>query len=83
MGVVGELFQNIPYLFMSFKNPVFKKLKNVNAEKLIHMGATLKVFEIFPRLVREFGSHSVPLIIGILQSLISNAFAHASMPLKV
>ncbi|WP_195833278.1 hypothetical protein [Helicobacter pylori] len=41
--------------------------------KLIHMGATLKVFEIFPRLVREF--HSVSLIIGILQSLISNAFA--------
>ncbi|BCI99418.1 hypothetical protein [Helicobacter pylori] len=84
MGVVGELFQNIPYLFMSFKNPVFKKLKNVNAEKLIHMGAkaTLKIFEIFPRLVREFDSHSVSLIIGILQSLISNAFAHASMPLK-
>ncbi|GAA7785672.1 hypothetical protein JP0176_02020 [Helicobacter pylori] len=71
MGVVGELFQNIPYLFMSFKNPVFKKLKNVNAEKLIHMGATLKVFEIFPRLVRELDSHSVSLIIEILQSLIS------------
>ncbi|WP_212866571.1 hypothetical protein [Helicobacter pylori] len=48
--------------------------------KLIHMGAALKVFEIFPRLMREF--HSVSLIIGILQSLISNAFAHASMPLK-
>ncbi|GAA6897635.1 hypothetical protein AOH249_10590 [Helicobacter pylori] len=47
MGVVGELFQNIPYLFVSFKNPVFKKLKNVNAEKLIHTGATLKIFEIF------------------------------------
>ncbi|WP_172417213.1 hypothetical protein [Helicobacter pylori] len=48
--------------------------------KLVHMGAkaTLKIFEIFPRLVREFGSHSVSLIIGILQSLISNAFAHAS-----
>ncbi|WP_276205772.1 hypothetical protein [Helicobacter pylori] len=30
--------------------------------------------------MREF--HSVFLIIGILQSLISNAFAHASMPLK-
>lgn len=44
--------------------------------------ATLKIFEIFPRLVREFDSHSVPLIIGILQSLISNASAHASMPLK-
>lgn len=43
--------------------------------KLIHMGATLKIFEIFPRLVREFGFHSVSLIIGILQSLISNAFA--------
>ncbi|WP_172414323.1 hypothetical protein [Helicobacter pylori] len=50
--------------------------------KLIHMGTTLKIFEIFPRLVREFVSHSVSLIIGILQSLISNAFAHASMPLK-
>ncbi|WQW21733.1 hypothetical protein KVK89_05620 [Helicobacter pylori] len=48
--------------------------------KLIHMGAgaTLKIFEIFPRLMREFDSHSVSLIIGILQSLISNAFAHAS-----
>ncbi|WP_194150143.1 hypothetical protein [Helicobacter pylori] len=44
--------------------------------KLVHMGATLKVFEIFSRLVREF--HSVSLIIGILQSLISNASAHAS-----
>ncbi|MFT2723948.1 hypothetical protein ACMWPJ_00095 [Helicobacter pylori] len=45
--------------------------------KLIYMGveATLKIFEIFPRLVREFGSHSVSLIIGILQILISNAFA--------
>ncbi|WRB57561.1 hypothetical protein KVD90_01350 [Helicobacter pylori] len=43
--------------------------------KLIHTGAEaiLKIFEIFPRLVREF--HSVSLIIGILQSLISNAFA--------
>ncbi|UOS04212.1 hypothetical protein [Helicobacter pylori] len=43
--------------------------------KLIHMGAeaTLKILEIFPRLVREF--HSVSLIIGILQSLISSAFA--------
>ncbi|WP_223892749.1 hypothetical protein [Helicobacter pylori] len=51
--------------------------------KLIGAEATLKIFEIFPRLVREFGSHSVSLIIGILQSLISNAFAHASMPLKV
>ncbi|WP_195835795.1 hypothetical protein [Helicobacter pylori] len=40
--------------------------------------ATLKVFEIFPRLVREFGFHSCIPIIGILQSLISNAFAHAS-----
>lgn len=28
--------------------------------KLIHMGATLKIFEIFPRLVREF--HSVSLM---------------------
>ncbi|WP_172413542.1 hypothetical protein [Helicobacter pylori] len=48
--------------------------------KLVHMGAkaTLKVFEIFPRLVREFGFRSVSLIIGILQILISNAFAHAS-----
>ncbi|MFA8013132.1 hypothetical protein [Helicobacter pylori] len=45
--------------------------------KLIHMGAeaTLKIFEIFPRLVREFGFYSVSLIIGILQSLISNTFA--------
>ncbi|WQZ40361.1 hypothetical protein E5P90_01255 [Helicobacter pylori] len=43
--------------------------------KLIHMGAeaTLKIFEIFPRLMREF--HSVSLIIGILQILISNASA--------
>ncbi|WQZ45071.1 hypothetical protein E5Q00_01210 [Helicobacter pylori] len=63
--------------------PFFKKLKNVNAEKLIHTGATLKTFEIFPRLMREFGFHSVSLIIGILQSLISSAFAHASMPLRV
>ncbi|MFT2723387.1 hypothetical protein [Helicobacter pylori] len=46
--------------------------------KLIGEGATLKIFEIFPRLMREFGFHSVSLIIGILQSLISNAFAHAS-----
>ncbi|TPH70835.1 hypothetical protein FIM58_01255 [Helicobacter pylori] len=48
--------------------------------KLIHMGAeaTLKIFEIFPRLVREFVSHSMFLIIGILQSLISNAFALCS-----
>ncbi|WP_172620333.1 hypothetical protein [Helicobacter pylori] len=46
--------------------------------KLIHVGAeaTLKIFEIFPRLMREF--HSVSLIIGILQILISSAFAHAS-----
>ncbi|GAA8684905.1 hypothetical protein oki286_03340 [Helicobacter pylori] len=43
--------------------------------KLIHTGAALKVFEIFPRLVREFDSHSVSLIIGILQILISSAFA--------
>ncbi|MGG2408790.1 hypothetical protein [Helicobacter pylori] len=50
--------------------------------KLIHTGATLKIFEIFPRLVREFWFHSVSLIIGTLQILISNAFAHASMPLK-
>ncbi len=37
--------------------------------KLIHTEAkaTLKVFEIFPSLVREFGFHSVSLIIGILQ----------------
>ncbi|WP_212868403.1 hypothetical protein [Helicobacter pylori] len=35
----------------------------------------LKVFEIFPRLMREFGFHSVSLIIGILQILISSAFA--------
>ncbi|UOR88730.1 hypothetical protein MPG17_06025 [Helicobacter pylori] len=41
--------------------------------KLIYMGATLKIFEIFPRLMREF--HSVSLIIGTLQSLISSAFA--------
>ncbi|EPZ96660.1 hypothetical protein N205_00610 [Helicobacter pylori UM077] len=27
LGVVGELFQNIPYLFMSFKNPIFLKIK--------------------------------------------------------
>ncbi|MFT2641179.1 hypothetical protein ACMWQJ_01625 [Helicobacter pylori] len=44
--------------------------------KLIGAEATLKIFEIFPRLMREF--HSVSLIIGILQSLIPNAFAHAS-----
>ncbi|GAB0045759.1 hypothetical protein Yangon222_05980 [Helicobacter pylori] len=63
MGL-GELFQNVSYLFMSSKNPVFKKLKNVNANKLIHTGAeaTLKIFEIFPRLVREFGFHSVSLM---------------------
>lgn len=32
--------------------------------KLIHMGAEaiLKIFEIFPRLVREFGFHSVSLM---------------------
>ncbi len=42
--------------------------------KLIGEEATLKIFEIFPRLVREFGFHSVSLIIGILQSLISSAF---------
>ncbi|WRC69013.1 hypothetical protein E5K96_01290 [Helicobacter pylori] len=48
--------------------------------KLIYMGAeaTLKTFEIFPRLVLEFGFHSVSLIIGILQILISNAFALCS-----
>ncbi len=42
--------------------------------KLIHMGAeaTLKIFEIFPRLMREFDSHSVSLIIGTLQSLIAH-----------
>ncbi|WP_441734621.1 hypothetical protein [Helicobacter pylori] len=52
--------------------------------KLIHTGAeaTLKVFEIFPRLMREFGFHSAFLIIGILQSLISNAFASRTMSLK-
>ncbi|WQV18834.1 hypothetical protein KVM98_01230 [Helicobacter pylori] len=57
--------------------PFFKKLKNVNANKLIHTGAeaTLKIFEIFPRLMREFGFHSVSLITGILQILISSAFA--------
>ncbi|EST39931.1 hypothetical protein N871_07575 [Helicobacter pylori X47-2AL] len=27
-GVVGELFQNASYLFMSFKTPFFKKIKN-------------------------------------------------------
>ncbi|TPH45047.1 hypothetical protein FIM76_00070 [Helicobacter pylori] len=45
--------------------------------KLIHMGAeaTLKIFEIFPRLMREFDSHSVSLIIGILQILISSVSA--------
>lgn len=43
--------------------------------KLVHTGAeaTLKIFEIFPRLMREF--HSASLIIGILQILISNASA--------
>ncbi len=44
--------------------------------------ATLKVFEISPRLMREFGFHSVSLIIGILQILISNAFASRIMSLK-
>ncbi len=58
-GVLGELFQNASYLFMSFKNPIFKKLK-LMLNKLIHTGATLKVFEIFLRLVREF--HSVSLM---------------------
>ncbi|WP_390419645.1 hypothetical protein [Helicobacter pylori] len=33
------------------------------------------MFEIFPRLMREFGFHSVSLITGILQIWISNAFA--------
>ncbi len=33
--------------------------------KLIGAEATLKIFEIFPRLMREFGFHSVSLIIGI------------------
>ncbi len=31
-------------------------------KKLVHTGATLKIFEIFPRLVREFGFHSVSLM---------------------
>ncbi|WQT46517.1 hypothetical protein KVC40_01260 [Helicobacter pylori] len=43
--------------------------------KLIHMGATLKIFEIFPRLVREFGFHSCIPNHRDLQSLISSAFA--------
>ncbi|GHP99169.1 hypothetical protein VN1205_05380 [Helicobacter pylori] len=75
MGVVGGLFQNTPISLWVLKIPFFKKLKNVNANKLIHTGTTLKIFEIFPRLMREFGFHSVSLIIGILQSLISSAFA--------
>ncbi|GAA7859464.1 hypothetical protein HpMS19_02160 [Helicobacter pylori] len=52
-GFVGELFQNTPISLWVLKIPFFKKLKNVNANKLIHMGATLKIFEIFPRLVRR------------------------------
>ncbi|MFP5953066.1 hypothetical protein ACLF8K_02015 [Helicobacter pylori] len=36
-----------------------------------------------PRLVREFGFHSCIPIIGILQILISNAFASRTMSLKV
>ncbi len=59
-GVLGELFQNTPISLWVLKIPFFKKLKNVNAEKLIHTGATLKIFEIFSRLVREF--HSVSLM---------------------
>ncbi|UOR75240.1 hypothetical protein [Helicobacter pylori] len=50
--------------------------------KLIHMGATLRYLRFFLGWCVEFGFHSVSLIIGTLQSLISNAFAHASMPLK-
>ncbi|GAA6827855.1 hypothetical protein AOHp20_03410 [Helicobacter pylori] len=36
-----------PISLWVLKIPFFKKLKNVNAEKLIHTGATLKIFEIF------------------------------------
>ncbi len=71
-----------PISLWVLKIPFFKKIKNINAEKLIHMGATLKIFEIFPRLVREFGFPLCILIIGILQILIPSVFAHASMPLK-
>ncbi len=49
-----------PISLWVLKIPFFKKLKNVNAEKLVHTGATLKIFEIFPRLVRGF--HSVSLM---------------------
>ncbi|WQZ50418.1 hypothetical protein E5P86_01200 [Helicobacter pylori] len=45
--------------------------------KLIHMGAeaTLRYLRFSLGWCVEFGFHSVSLIIGILQSLISNAFA--------
>ncbi|GAA8884392.1 hypothetical protein HpSIM16_02140 [Helicobacter pylori] len=59
MGVVGELFQNTPISLWVLKIPFFKKLK-LMLSKLIHMGATLKIFEIFSRLMREF--HSVSLM---------------------
>ncbi|WP_441755672.1 hypothetical protein [Helicobacter pylori] len=42
--------------------------------KLIHTGTTLKIFEIFPRLAREFGFHSVSLM-DFTEFEISNAFA--------
>ncbi|WRD56844.1 hypothetical protein E5E67_01355 [Helicobacter pylori] len=46
--------------------------------KLIHTGAKATLRYLRFSWCVEFGSHSVSLIIGILQSLISNAFAHAS-----
>ncbi len=51
-----------PISLWVLKIPFFKKIKILMLNKLIHMGATLKIFEIFPRLVREFGSHSVSLM---------------------
>lgn len=56
------------------KIPFFKKLKKLN--KLIHTGATLKIFEIF--LVRRVWVSLCAPNHRDLQSLISNAFAHAS-----
>ncbi len=43
--------------------------------KLIHTGATLRYLRFSLGWCGEFGFHSVSLIIGILQSLISSAFA--------
>lgn len=53
LGVLGELFQNTPISLWVLKIPFFKNQRMLMLNKLIHMGATLKVFEIFPRLMRR------------------------------